>query len=162
MSNPSTPRIVACALTVGLLFAVAMGVSSASSSGVVSSSDGREAGQPRVVPGVQTVFSPMFALVGFLLGTPIGAAIGFLWGRSGLSGALSLILVALVGGFVGLMAASLLGAETRVSVTDTSASVEHGAPLGVLIGGAALGVIGGAACAWWCRPSKRFEGAPAH
>jgi hypothetical protein len=161
MSNPSAPRIISCALAVGLLFAVALGVS-ASTSGVASSSDGREAGQPRVAPGVQTVFSPTFALVGLMLGTPIGAAIGFLWGRSGLSGALGLILVTLVGGLVGLMAAGLLGAETRVAVIDTSASMEHGAPLGVLIGGGVLGVIGGAACAWLFRPSKRFEGASAH
>ena len=149
MLKPSAARIISCAVAVGVLFAVLFGVSAASS-GAASDSG--------AIPSVQTVFSPIFALTGFLLGAPIGAAVGFLWGRSGLVGALGLILVTLLGGFVGLMLAAWFGAETHVTVTDTSVSMEHGAPLGVLIGGAVLGVIGGALFAWWFR--KRVDDAP--
>jgi hypothetical protein len=144
MFTPS--RIVASALAVGVLFAIATGVSVATS---------EPDANPRVAPSVHTVFSPEFALVGFVLGSPIGAAIGFLWGRSGLVGVLGLLLVTLVGGFVGLMAAAFLGAETRTAVTETSVSMDHGAPAEVLIVGAVLGMIGGASVAWLFRPSKR-------
>lgn len=146
-------RIIACALAVGVLFAVVTSVS-VSRSPVVS--------KPRAeseIPTVQTVFSPLLALTGFMLGAPIGAAVGFFWGRSGLVGVLGLILITLTGGFAGLMVAALLGAETRVAVTDHSVSMEHGAPLDVLIGGAVLGLVGGGLCAWWFR--KRVEYAPA-
>ena len=145
MLKPSAARIISCAVAVGVLFAVLFGVSAASS-GAASDSG--------AIPSVQTVFSPILALPGFLL----GAAVGFLWGRSGLVGALGLILVTLLGGFVGLVVAAWFGAETHVTVTDTSVSMEHGAPLGVLIGGAVLGVIGGALFAWWFR--KRVDDAP--
>jgi hypothetical protein len=132
MLKPSTTRIGACALAVGLLFAVVTGVS---------------------VSGSDAVFSPAFALVGFAVGTLIGAATGFLWGHFGTSGSLGFILVTVLGSFAGLMAASLLGAQNHAVVTDTYTSMEYGA----LIGGAVLGVIGGAACAWRFRPSTPLK-----
>ena len=55
-------RIIACALAVGVLFAVVTSVS-VSRSPVVS--------KPRAeseIPTVQTVFSPLLALTGFMLG----------------------------------------------------------------------------------------------
>ena len=136
MFKPLTPRIVSCAITVGVLFAIFTGVSS---SGVVSNSE-TEANQ-RATPSVQTVFSPAFALIGFCLGATIGVAVGILWARSGLIGVFGIILVTLLGSIFGLMAAGLFGAETRVSMSGTAVSIEHGASNGVLIGGAALGTL---------------------
>jgi len=147
MSNRSTLRIVSCAVTVGVLFAVVSGVSV---SGSASSSDA-------AAPGVETGFSPTFALIGLLAGAMIGSGIGFFWGRSGAGRNLGFLLVTLLGGFTGLMAAALLGAQTVVTATATSSSMEHGAPPGVLLGGAVVGMIGGAACAWCFRPSARLE-----
>jgi hypothetical protein len=134
----NTPRIVSCSLVGGVLFAILTGVS-ATSEGV---------GATKAIPSVHTVFSPTFALPGFLFGTPIGAALGFLWGRSRLVGVVGLVLMALLGGLIGITLAAQLGASTRYTVTGTSFSMEHGAPAEVLIGGAALGLIGGALIAW--------------
>ncbi|HEV3383257.1 MAG TPA: hypothetical protein VG097_00510 [Gemmata sp.] len=61
-----TPRIVSCAIMVGVLFAIFCGAG-VSSTGVVSNS-GTEANR-RAAPGVQIAFSPTFALIGFSLGT---------------------------------------------------------------------------------------------
>jgi len=151
MQKPLTPRIVSCALIVGVLFSIFIGVS-ASSAGVVLNSE--TGANQRVTPTVQTEFSPILALIGFCLGVPIGVMLGFLWGRSGLVGALGIILISLLGGFVGLMGAGLFGAETRVAMSDTAISVEHGPSNSVLIVGAALGTFLGALCAWWLRPVK--------
>jgi len=151
MQKPLTPRIVSCAVIVGVLFASSIGVG-VSNSGIVSNSESEA--NLLATPSVQTVFSPAFALLGFCLGVPIGGAIGYLWDHTGLVGAFGIIVVSLLGGFVGLMAASLFGAVTRVSISDTAMSVEHGASDGVMIGGAVLGTVLGTLCAWWFRPVK--------
>jgi hypothetical protein len=136
---------------VGLLFAISIGVG-VSNSGVISNSESEA--NLLAAPSVQTVFSPAFALLGFCLGVPIGGAIGYLWDHTGLVGAFGIIMVSLLGGFVGLMAASLFGAVTRVSMSSTAVSVEHGASDGVMIGGAALGTFLGILCVWWFNPVK--------
>lgn len=141
-------RAVVCALAVGLLVAALTGISAASSG--VTTGDGVKPG----VAAVQTVFSPAFALVGFLLGAPIGAAVGFFWSRSGPVGAFGIVLVTLLGGFVGLALAAQLGAETHVTVTGTGASMYHGASPGVVAVGAALGMAVGVLCAWRFRPNR--------
>ena len=86
--------------------------------------------------------------MGFLAGAPLGALVGALWGRGGVRGVVGLVLVALVSGFAGLLAAGLVGAQTRVSVSGTSVEMDHGAPMPVLIAGAAIGTIFGVMAAW--------------
>ena len=142
----SRQRVVFCAVAVGLLSAAMFGIG-------VSSSSGSEAatGPDRPVSSVrvETVFDPALAVVGFLLGVPIGGLAGFLWGRKGLAGAIGFVLVTLLCGFAGLMAAGLLGAETRVIVSGNSVSSHHGAPPIVLLSGALLGTVLGAIAAWY-------------
>jgi len=75
--------------------------------------------------------------------------IGAVWSRKGLSGAFGSVLVTLTGGFAGVTAAALLGAQTQVAVSANSVSVEHGAPVPVLVAGAALGLLLGGLGAWW-------------
>lgn len=147
-------RVISCVLVVGLLLAASLGIG-VENSGVstgVDSSGRSEAGGSAGTASVRTVFGLGPALFGFLLGAPIGAAIGALWGRKGVSGVIGFLFVMLVGGFAGLVAAGLLGAETRIEsrVTTSGRSLEmnHGAPTPILFGGAALGVALGALCAW--------------
>ena len=133
------PRIIEMAIAVGVLCAALLGIWPTSS----SSSNAPEA------KSVQVVYEPGLAFLGFLFGTPIGGAIGKLWGRKGLGGVIGFILVALVGGFAGLVAATLLGAEARVTVSDNSVASEYGVPVAVMISGACLGLVMGALIAWW-------------
>jgi hypothetical protein len=155
MSESSAPRTIACAFVVGLMFAVFNGLGM-SGSGLVSNS-GTEA---QVTPRVQTVFSPTFALLGFCLGAPIGAAIGFLWSRSGLGRAFGITLVSLLGGFIGLMAAGLLGDETHFTRSGNAFSMTHGPTDTVLICGATMGMLIGALFAWQFGPTKRATDFP--
>jgi len=126
----------------------------------VTSSGGAAVNGPGAGARVETVFAPDLAAFGFLLGAPVGGVVGSLWGRRGLGGAVGFALVTLLCGFAGLVAAGLLGAETRVTVSGNSRSVEHGPPTAVLLLGGALGTLLGALCAWRFGPSKRFEDSP--
>ncbi len=129
------------ALVVGALCAALLGIESTSSAS--SSGDTSGAGT------VQVTVAPGLSLLGFLLGAPVGGLIGAAWSRKGLAGAVGSVLVTLTGGFAGLTAAALLGAQTRVSVSANGVSVEHGAPTPVLVAGAALGLVLGGLGAWW-------------
>jgi F0F1-type ATP synthase assembly protein I len=148
MLKPATRHILTCAIAAGLLFAV---VSNVSVSGSAASGSGG------ATPGVEMGYSPTVALIGFLPGALLGAGVGYLWSRQGTPSPFGLVLVTLMGGFAGLAAAALLGAQTVVAATNTSSSMEHGAPLVVLISGALLGIIVGAVCAWRLWQSTRFR-----
>jgi hypothetical protein len=137
----SLHRVLSCALVVGLLSAVALGVGTSSGGGTRPNSQGAGA-------SVETTFAPDAAALGFLLGAPLGALVGALWGRGGVRGVVGFVLVALVCGFAGLLVAGLVGTQTRVSFNATSVEVNHGAPVPVLVAGAAVGTILGALAAW--------------
>jgi hypothetical protein len=128
-------RVLVCGITVGILFAVIVGVDLSTSTGNPSDS-----GQWSIVPAV--------AALGFLVGGMIGCVIGNLWGRKGFSGAVGFTLVVAVCGFAGLAVAGFLGAETRITVTEHSRETEYGAPRPVLIAGAIVGLMIGAVVAW--------------
>jgi hypothetical protein len=140
-------RSISCAAAAAILFAALIGINATSSGAVLTS------GQPPTIPTVQYEFSPMLALIGLMLGSLLGAAVGALWHRSRVAGA---ILVSLLCAFIGLMAAALLGAETQVTVSDTSVSMTHGPADNVLIGGAGLGMLLGIICVWQFSPTKRI------
>jgi len=129
------------ALVVGVLCAALLGIESSSSASGNRDKAGASAVEVMVVPGL--------SLLGFLIGALFGGLIGTFWGRKGLVGIIGFVLVTLTGGFVGLTAAALLGAQTRVAVSGNGVSVEHGAPMPVLVAGGALGLILGALGAWW-------------
>ena len=130
--NP-TGRILVGAISVGLLFAALCGIG-------VASSGGSEVDQPGATASVRTLFAPDLALLGFLLGAPVGGVTGALWGRGGVGGAIGGLLFTLLGGFGGMVVASLLGAQTNVTVSGNAVSVDHGAPMPVLVGGAVVGL----------------------
>lgn len=136
----SLQRVLVCALAVGLLSAVALGVGT-------SSGGGTRPDQPGAGASVETTFAPDAAALGFLAGAPLSVLVGALWGRGGVRGAVGLVLVALVCGFAGLLTAGLVGAQTRVAVSSTSVEVSHGAPVSVLVAGAGVGTILGALAA---------------
>jgi hypothetical protein len=123
-----------------------LGVGSSSSGITTDATPGAGRGEPS--PGLQTVVSPGLSILGFLLGSPVGALVGFLWGRRGAVGAVGVVLVTLLGGFAGLVLASLLGAETRVTVSGNAVEMEHGPSAAALLGGAILGTALGALVAW--------------
>jgi hypothetical protein len=129
------------ALVVGVLCAALLGIESTSS----ASGSGDKSGAGTV----QVIVAPGLSLLGFLVGAPFGGLIGAVWSHKGLAGALGSVLVTLTGGFTGLTAAALLGAQTRVAVSANRVAVEHGAPIPVLVVGAALGLILGGLGAWW-------------
>ena len=135
------------AFVVGVLCAALLGTEATSS----ASGSGDNAG----ASSVQTMVVPGLSLLGFLIGALFGGLIGAFWGRKGLVGIIGFVLVTLTGGFAGLTAAALLGVQTRVAVSGNGVSVEHGAPMPVLVAGAALRLIFGALGAWWFdyRPS---------
>ena len=127
-------RVVISGLAVGTLAAAMFGVNLSSSSDPAGN--------------VTTSVSPSFALFGFLLGSAVGYVIGDLWNRTGVAGVVGSILVVLVFAAAGTEVAALAGAETRVTVTETSIEMIHGAPGPVLLAGAIAGVIIGAVVAW--------------
>jgi hypothetical protein len=138
----SDRRALLGALVVGLLFAAICGIG-------VSSSGGAEVNQPVATASLQTTFDPGSALLGLLIGAPLGVLAGALWGRRGLAGVAGFILVTLAGGLAGLVVAGLVGAQTEVSVTGRTIVVYHGTAAEVLGGGAVLGLVLGALVAWW-------------
>jgi hypothetical protein len=136
-------RVFACALVTGLPFAALAGFQAGQSAGADGASTNTS---------VRVGFAPAPAVVGFLAGALAGAGVGFVWSRPGFVGLVGLALVAALGGLVGLVVAGLAGAESRTVVAGNSASMEYGAPSGVLVGGAAAGVVVGMLAAWWLRP----------
>jgi hypothetical protein len=135
-------RALLGALAVGLLFAALCGIEA-------SGSGRAEPNQSTATASVGTGFDAGSALLGWLLGAPLGGLAGALFGRRGLAGAAGFILVVLAGGLAGLVVAALLAAQTRVAVSGNSVSVEHGAPVPALVAGAALGLLLGGLGAWW-------------
>jgi hypothetical protein len=137
----SRTRLLVWAVSVGLLFTVALGVGFQSS----------ERLDPKAANGaaaVEMVFAPQAALVGSLAGVPLGAMIGWLLGGPGLRRAAGFALAAVAGAFAGMLTAALVGSETRVSAFANGLQVEHGAPPAVLVVGAVLGVALGALAAY--------------
>jgi hypothetical protein len=129
--------------------AFVVGVLCAANFGMETHHSASSNGDKSAVGTTQTIIGLGLLLLGFFLGAPFGGLIGVLWGRKGLVGALGFGLVTLTGGLAGLTMAGLLGAQTRVTVSGNSVSMEHGATTPVLIGGAALGLVLGALGAWW-------------
>jgi hypothetical protein len=129
------------ALVVGVLCAALLGMESTSSANGNGDMAGASAVEIRVVPGL--------SFLGFLIGAPFGGLIGAFWGRSGVVGIIGAVLVCLTGGFAGLTLAALLGAQTRIIVSGNSTSVQHGAPMPILVVGGSLGLILGALAVWW-------------
>src|SRR4051812_6879623 len=105
-------RVVLCGLTVGALAAAMFGVNLSSASDPAGTAT--------------TSVSPPFALLGFLLGSAVGYIIGDLWNRTGVAGVVGSVLVVLVFAVAGIEVAALAGAETRVTVTETSREMTHG------------------------------------
>jgi hypothetical protein len=138
-------RVILCALAVGLLFAVALGVWSEGGGRVDQTGSYAEA---------RTGFAPGLAGLGFLAGALLGATVGIIWGRRGLGSLIGFGLVACFGALVGMVAAGLLGAETRISVTANTSEVEHGPRPIVLAIGAALGLLLGSLVAWRFSPAR--------
>jgi len=139
-------RVFACALVTGLLFAALAGFHAG------QSANGDGAG---TTASVRVGLAPAPAVVGFLAGALAGSGVGFVWSRSHHTGRIGMALVVALGGFVGLALASLAGAESRTVVAGNSASMEYGAPEGVLAGGATAGAVLGAVIAWQFRTRSR-------
>ena len=94
----SKTRVISCAIAVGLLLAASVGIGVENSGSRIAVSSGRsETDRSAESVSVRTVFGWGPALVGFFVGAPIGAAIGFLWGRQGVSGIMGFLFVTLVG-----------------------------------------------------------------
>jgi hypothetical protein len=148
----SALTILKWSLFIGILFAVfgGLGFETAGHNMAV------QAKGPAAVAHVRPVFSPLFSLVGFIFGATVGSLIGLLWLRGGVGHAAAVLLVAGVGGMIGLACAAFFGAETKTTIIGNSIETEHGAPLLVMVVGAMLGIIIGAFGAWWLsRPSGR-------
>src|ERR1700682_2791369 len=94
-----TSRILVMAFVVGVLCAALLGIESSSSASGNGDQAGASAVEVTVVPGL--------SLLGFLVGAPFGGLIGTFWGRRGIVGIISAVLVSLTGGFAGLTAAAL-------------------------------------------------------
>jgi hypothetical protein len=139
------PRVVACALVSGLLFAVLNGL-------VAGQSPEGESDGAGASVRTELDIAPAAALVGFLAGAPIGMVAGVLWARPGVAGLIGMAAVAAIAGLAGLAVAAWAGAESRVVATGTSISVEYGAPPPILFAGAAAGVALGGLLAWRLRP----------
>ena len=139
-------RVLIWSISVGLLFAAISGI---------QSSGGAESNQAGASASLQTFFAPEAAFLGFLPGALFGALVGTLWGRPGFCGVLGFVLVTLLGGVAGLMAAGLLGADTRMVVSTNSVYVDHGASPAVLVGGAVFGLVLSALGAWRFAPPAR-------
>src|SRR4051794_20664578 len=92
------PRIALWGILVGLVFAALLGVW-AESAGRIDFNQAAER------PAVRTAFAPGLALLGLLVGAPLGGLVGGLLGRPGLRGALGMGLAALAGGLAGPVAA---------------------------------------------------------
>lgn len=138
-------RVTLCAVAVGALFAVALGV---------GTEGGGRVDQTGSYAEVRSVFAPGLAVLGFLVGAPLGAVVGIIWGRRGIGSLIGFGLVACFGALVGLVAAGLLGAETRMSVTANTSEAEHGPRPIVLAVGAALGLLLGSLTAWRFSPTR--------
>jgi hypothetical protein len=126
----------------------------------VSSTGGANPNERGASADVETVFAPVPAAFGFLLGAPLGGLVGFLWSRKGLGGAVGFALVTLACGFAGLVAAGLVGAETRVVVSDDGIEVNHGARPAVLMAGTIFGLALGALIAWQFGPPRDLADSP--
>jgi gas vesicle protein len=135
--------MLACALVVGVLFAVLFGFEAGQS----AEGDGASTNA-----SVQLRFAPAPAIFGLLTGALAGLVVGFAWSRPGVVGVVGMLLVAGIGGLAGLVIAAQLGTENRTTITATSVSMEYGASKGVLAAGGAVGVVVGALAAWWFRP----------
>jgi hypothetical protein len=137
----SARRILKWSIFVGILFAVFSGLSFESA--------GHNMGVQANGPAAVAVFSPLLSLVGFLFGATVGSLIGLLWLRGRVGHAVALLLVASVGGFIGLACAAFFGSQTKTTIIGNSIETVHGAPLLVMVAGALLGIFIGSLGAWW-------------
>jgi hypothetical protein len=134
-------RIIAGALVVGVLFAALAGLQA-----------GQSLDDRGTTAGVEFSFAPVAAVAGFAVGAIAGGLVGALWARRGFTGLVRMVLVAAVGGLLGLTVAGLAGAESRTVVEGNAVGTEFGPRPPVLVAGAAVGTVAGALVAWRFRP----------
>src|SRR4051812_1525265 len=150
VTDPALPVIGG--LFVGMLFALFGGLG-------FESSGRRDAvggdGPVVILESDRPVFSPLFAVVGFLSGAALGSLIGLLWLRGRAGHATAVLLGMGVGGISGWGCAALFGSRTTTTIIGNSIATEHGPPPEVVALGAVLGIILGALSAWWLSRTVR-------
>jgi ammonia channel protein AmtB len=75
---------------------------------------------------MQPGFSPKLSLIGFVIGSAVGAVVGSLWRLPRYGKRIAVILLTMFGGIFGLLAAAVFAAPTTIVVSGNSLTYTHG------------------------------------